>query len=59
MQDELDNDQINAVRSDMFLFFVRKYTWARKLALRMLNELVNKIEVYQAEKIEGKTYNSL
>ncbi len=33
--------------------FVRKYTRARKLTPRMLNELIEKIEVFNAEKIDG------
>ena len=37
----------------MFISLVRKYTRARKLTPRMLNELVEKIEVYNAEKIDG------
>ena len=32
---------------------VRKYTRARKLTPRMLNELIEKIEVHQAEKADG------
>ncbi|MCL2082732.1 MAG: DUF4368 domain-containing protein [Oscillospiraceae bacterium] len=32
---------------------VRKYTRAKKLTERMLNELIEQIEVHQAEKIEG------
>ena len=43
----------------MFLSFVRKYTRARKLTPRMLNELMDKIEVYQAEKIDGKKVQRL
>ena len=50
LQAELDNEQNRAVTSDMFLSSVRKYTRARKLTPRMLNELIDKIEVYQAEK---------
>ena len=38
----------------MFVSIVRKYTRARKLTPRMLNELVEKIEVYNAEKIDGE-----
>ena len=38
---------------DMFVGAVRKYTRVRKLTPRLLNELVEKIEVYHAEKIEG------
>lgn len=59
LQTELDNDQTKAVTSDMFLSSVRKYTRARKLTPRMLNELIEKIEVHQAEKIDGKTVQRL
>ena len=38
---------------DLFIGLVRKYTRARKLTPRMLNELVEKIEVFNAEKIDG------
>lgn len=38
---------------------VRKYTRARKLTPRMLNELIEKIEVHQSEKIDGKTVQKL
>ena len=38
----------------LFIFIVRKYTRARKLTPRILNELVEKIEVYNAEKIDGE-----
>ena len=37
----------------MFISAVRKYTRARKLTPRMLNELIDKIEVHQAEKVNG------
>ena len=36
------------------MFIVRNCTRIRKLALRMINELVEKNEVYNAEKIDGK-----
>ena len=54
---ELDAD-IERIRSkstnaDMFISAVRKYTRARKLTPRMLNELIDKIEVHQAEKVNG------
>ncbi len=55
LQNELDSDMSKAVTSDMFMASVRKYTRARKLTPRMLNELIEKIEVHQAEKIDGKT----
>lgn len=38
---------------DPSIGLVRKYTRARKLTPRMLNELVEKIEVFNAEKIDG------
>ena len=38
----------------MFVSIVHKYTRARKLTPRMLNELMEKIEVYNAEKIDGE-----
>ena len=37
----------------MFIGLVRKYTRARKLTPRMLNELIEKIEVFNAEKIDA------
>ena len=40
--------------TDTFVSVVRKYTRAKKLTARMLNELIEKIEVCQAEKITGK-----
>ena len=43
----------------MFTASVRKYTGARKLTPRMLNELIEKIEVHQSEKIDGKTVQRL
>lgn len=54
LQAELDKDKSKSVTSDMFMASVRKYTRAKKLTPRMLNELIDKIEVYQAEKINGE-----
>ena len=59
LQEELDSDKSKAITSDMFMASVRKYTRARKLTPRMLNELIEKIEVHQAEKIDGKTVQRL
>lgn len=39
--------------ADMFLSTVRKYTRAKKLTARMLSELIERIEVHQAEKLDG------
>ena len=44
---------LSALRELMFIGLVRKYTRARKLTPRMLNELIEKIEVFNAEKIDG------
>ena len=54
LRKELDKLNGDAVSTDMFLATVRKYTRAKKLTPRMLNELVNHIEVHQAEKINGE-----
>ena len=49
----LDGKRFSSMTTDMFIGLVRKYTRARKLTPRMLNELVEKIEVFNAEKIDG------
>lgn len=59
LQTELESEKSKAVTSDMFMASVRKYTQARKLTPRMLNELIEKIEVHQSEKIDGKTVQRL
>ena len=51
---ELDKQETNALTVDMFISTVRKYTRAKKLNERMLNALIERIEVYHAEKIDGK-----
>jgi len=51
---EMDTLGSRAMTSDMFISTVRKYTRAKKLTPRMLNELIERIEVHQAEKIDGK-----
>ena len=51
---EIDKLSSSSVSTDLFLSTVRKYTRAKKLTPRMLNELVEKIEVYNAEKIDGE-----
>lgn len=50
---ELEESEQKAVTADMFIATVRKYTRARKLTERMLNELIERIEVHQAEKVDG------
>ena len=59
LRKELDKLNGDAVSTDMFLATVRKYTRAKKLTPRMLNELVNHIEVHQAEKINGEWVQKL
>ena len=51
---EIDKLSSSSVSTDLFLSTVRKYTRAKKLTPRMLNELINRIEVHQAEKINGE-----
>ena len=50
---EIDKQSSQSMTTDMFISLVRKYTRARKLTPRMLNELIEKIEVFNAEKIDG------
>ena len=50
---EIDKQTSQSMTTDMFISLVRKYTRARKLTPRMLNELIEKIEVFNAEKIDG------
>lgn len=53
LRSEIEKQSSQAMTTDMFISLVRKYTRARKLTPRMLGELVEKIEVYHAEKIDG------
>lgn len=50
---ELDKYSGKAMTADIFISLVRKYTRARKLTPRMLNELIQRIEVHQAEKVNS------
>ena len=50
---EIDKQSSQSMTTDMFISLVRKYTRARKLTPRMLNELIEKIEVFNAERIDG------
>ena len=54
LRSEIEKQSSRATSTDMFVSIVRKYTRARKLTPRKLNELVEKIEVYNAEKIDGE-----
>ena len=59
LRDELDSENIKNVSVDMFISMVQKYTRAKKLTPQMVNELIEKIEVFQSEKIDGKTVQRL
>ena len=50
---KLEKSASQSVTADMFISTVRKYTRAKKLTQQMLNELIQKIEVFNAEKVEG------
>ena len=53
LRSEIEKQSSRSMTTDMFIGLVRKYTRVRKLTPRMLNELVEKIEVFNAEKIDG------
>lgn len=59
LKEEISNSKIKNVSTDMFIQTVRKYTRAKKLTPQMLNELIEKIEVFQSEKVDGKTVQKL
>lgn len=48
--DELTGKQLT---TDHFLQALRRYTQVKKLTTRMMNELIQKIEVHQAKKVDG------
>lgn len=54
LRHEIEKLSSSSVSTDLFLSTVRKYTRAKKLTPRMLNELINRIEVHQSEKINGE-----
>ena len=53
LRSEIEKQSSRTMTTDMFIILVRKYTRAKKLTPRMLNELVEKIEVFNAEKVNG------
>ena len=59
LRKELEKLSSEAVSTDMFLSTVRKYTRAKKLTPRMVNELIDHIEVYQAERVNGEWVQKL
>ena len=50
---EVGSVEDKQMASDTFIQTVRKYTRAKTLSERMLNELIKKVVVYQAEKVDG------
>ena len=59
IESELSKQESKISNISTFLSVVRNYTRAKKLNERMLNELIERIEVFQAEKIDGVTYQRL
>lgn len=59
LQKALNSEKTKSVNADMFMASVQKYTRAKKLTPRMLNELIEKIEVYQSEKINGENVQKI
>ena len=59
LREELDKLSNKSMSTDLFLSTVRQYTRAKKLTPRMLNELVDHIEVHQAEKNDGEWVQKL
>ena len=53
LQEDIERTKSKAATADTFISTVRRYTRARKLTPRMLDELVQRIEVHQAEKVDG------
>ena len=53
LQGQFDELNEKAVTVDSFLRSVRQYTRAKKLNARMMNELIERIEVHQATKVDG------
>jgi Site-specific recombinases, DNA invertase Pin homologs len=53
LEAELEKESDRAMTTNIFIAAVRKYTRTRKLTHRMLNELIDHIEVHHAEKVEG------
>lgn len=59
LQAQLENEESKTVDTDMFVKAVRSYTRAQKLNERVLNELIDHIDVYHAETSNGKRVQNL
>lgn len=56
---ELEKQESKASGKDTFISAVRKYTRIKKLDERILNELIERIEVHQSEKVDGAQVQKL
>ena len=59
LRDELQRDNGQKYAADSFISIVRKYTNPTELTQFMISELIEKIEVFHAEKIDGVTVQRL
>jgi len=59
LRDELQKERGQKYAADRFIEIVRKYTNPTELTQLMLSELIEKIEVFHAEKIDGVTVQRL
>lgn len=50
----IEREKTKTISAEMFLGAVRKYTRVKKLTPRLLNALIEKIEVYHRERIDGE-----
>ena len=56
---ELTKDNDATSTTDIFIVTVRKYTRAKKLTERILNELISHIDVHQSQRIDGSRVQKL
>jgi len=59
LQAELEKFVDREVTADMFISAVRRYARAKTLTAEMLNELIDKIEVFHTEKVDGENVQRL
>ena len=59
LQAEVEKEEHTAMTTDTFIKTIRKYTRAKQLTECMLTELIEKIEVHHAQKIDGENMQTL
>ena len=59
LQADIEKEEHKAITADMFIGSIRRYAKAKTLTPLMLNELIEKIEVHHAERIDGVNMQSL